>query len=34
MTSNSLLSTKLLYSLNSKRHPQQNPASKGFTLVG
>ena len=33
MTSNSLLSTKLLYSLNSKRHRNKTLLQKGFTLV-
>ena len=33
MTSNSLLSTKLLYSLNSKRYRNKTLLQKGFTLV-
>ena len=33
MTSNSLLSTKLLYSLNNKRHRNKTLLQKGFTLV-
>ena len=33
MTSNSLLSTKLLYNLNSKRHRNKTLLQKGFTLV-
>ena len=33
MTNNSLLRTKLLYSLNSKRHRNKTLLQKGFTLV-
>ena len=33
MTNNSLLSTKLLYSINSKRHRNKTLLQKGFTLV-